>query len=78
MLKILRMRLQQYLNHELLEVQAGFRKGWGTRDQIVNFRWIIEKANKFQKKIKQNIYLYFIDYTKAFDSVGHKKTVENS
>ena len=69
MLKILQARLQQYVNHELPDVQAGFRKGRGTRDQIANIHWIIEKATEFQK----NIYFCFIDYTKAFDSVDHKK-----
>ena len=64
MLKILHARLQQYVNCELPDVQAGFRKGRGTRDQIANIRWIIEKAREFQK----NIYFCFIDYTKAFDS----------
>ena len=63
MLKILQARLQQYVNQELPDVQAGFRKGRGTRDQIANIRWIIEKAREFQK----NIYFCFIDYTKAFD-----------
>ena len=62
MLKILQARLQQYVNHELPDVQAGFRKGRGTRDQIANIRWIIEKAKEFQK----NIYFCFIDYAKAF------------
>ena len=61
MLKILQARLQQYMNRELPDVQAGFRKGRGTRDQIANIHWIIEKARKFQK----NIYFCFIDYTKA-------------
>ena len=69
MLKILQARLQQYVNHELPDVQAGFRKGRGTRDQIANICWIIEKARKFQK----NIYVCFIDYTKAFDYVDHKR-----
>ena len=69
MLKILQARLQQYVNHELPDVQADFRKGRGTRDQIANIRWIIEKARKFQK----NIYFCFIDYAKAFDCVGHNK-----
>ena len=69
MLKILQVRLQQYLNWELPDVQAGFRKGRGIRDQIVNNHWIIEKTRKFQK----NIYFYFIDYTKAFDCVDHNK-----
>ena len=62
MLKILQARLQQYVNHELPNVQAGFRKGRGTRDQIANIRWIIEKAREFQ----ENIYFCFIDYAKAF------------
>ena len=62
MLKILQARLQQYVNHELPDVQAGFRKGRGTRDQIANIRWIMEKAREFQK----NIYFCFIDYAKAF------------
>ena len=69
MLKILQARLQQYMNHELPYVQAGFRKGRGTRDQIANIRWIIEKAREFQK----NIYFCFIDYVKAFDCVDHNK-----
>ena len=69
MLKILQARLQQYVNHELPDVQAGFRKGKGTRDQIANIRWIIEKAREFQK----NIYFCFIDNAKAFDCVGHNK-----
>ena len=69
MLQILRARLQQYMNHELPDVQAGFRKGGGTRDQIANIRWIIEKAKEFQK----NIYFCFIDHTKAFDYVDHNK-----
>ena len=69
MLKILQARLQQYMNHELPDVQAGFRKLRGTRDQIANIRWIIEKAREFQK----NIYFCFIDYAKAFDCVDHKK-----
>ena len=69
MLKILQLRLQQYVNHELPDVQAGFRKGRGTRDQIPNIRWIIEKAREFQK----NIYFCFIDYAKAFDCVDHNK-----
>ena len=63
MLKILQVRLQQYVNHELPDVQAGFRKGRRTRDQSANLRWIIEKAMEFHK----NIYFYFTDYTKAFD-----------
>ena len=69
MLKILQARLQQYVNHELPDVQASFRKGRGSRDQIANIRWIIEKAREFQK----NIYFCFIDYAKAFDCVDHKK-----
>ena len=69
MLKILQARLQQYVNHELPDVQAGFGKGRGTRDQIANIRWIIEKAREFQK----NIYFCFIDYAKTFDCVDHKK-----
>ena len=69
MLKTLQARLQQYVNHELPDVQAGFRKGRGTRDQIANIFWIIEKAKEFQK----NIYLCFSDYTKAFVSVDHNK-----
>ena len=68
-LKILQARIQQYVNHELPDVQAGFRKGRGTRDQITNIRWIIEKAGEFQK----NIYFCFIDYAKAFDCVDHNK-----
>ena len=73
MLKILQARLQQYVNRELPDVQAGFRKDRGTRDQIANIRWIMEKAREFQK----NIYLCFIDYAKAFDCVDHNK-LENS
>ena len=73
MLKILQARLQQYVNRELPDVQAGFRKGRGTRDQIANICWIIEKAREFQK----NIYFCFIDYAKAFDCVDHNK-LENS
>ena len=69
MLKILQTRLQQYVNRELPHVQAGFRKGRGTRDQIANNHWIIEKARKFQK----NIYFCLIDYAKAFDYVDHNK-----
>ena len=69
MLKILQARLQQYLNQELSDVQAGFRKGRGTRDQIANIHWIIEKAREFQK----NMYFCFIDYDKAFDCVDHNK-----
>ena len=67
MLKILQARLQQYVNHEL-PVQAGFRKGRGTRDQIAKIHWIMEKARESQK----NIYFCFIDYAKAFDCVDHK------
>ena len=73
MLKILQARLQQYVNRELPDVQAGCRKGRGTRDQIANIRWNIKKAREFQK----NIYFCFIDYTKAFDCVDHNK-LENS
>ena len=73
MLKILQARLQQYMNRELPDVQAGFRKGRGTRDQIANICWIMEKAREFQK----NIYFCFTDYAKAFDCVGHNK-LENS
>ena len=69
MLKILQARLQQYVNCELPDFQAGFRKGRGTRDQIANICWIIEKAREFQKCI----YFCFIDYAKAFDSVDHNK-----
>ena len=69
MLKILQARLQQYMNRELPDVQVGFRKGTGTRDQIANIRWIIKKARKFQK----SIYFCFIDYAKAFDCVYHNK-----
>ena len=69
MLKILQARLQQYVNCELSDVQAGFRKGRGTRDQIANIRWIMEKAREFQK----NIYFCFIDYAKAFDCVDYNK-----
>ena len=69
MLKILQTRLQQYMNCELPDVQADFRKGRGTRDQNANVLWIIEKAREFQK----NIYFCFIDYAKAFDSVDHNK-----
>ena len=69
MLKILQARLQQYVNHELPNVQAGFRKGRGTRDLIANIGWIIKKAREFQK----SIYFCFIDYAKAFDCVDHNK-----
>ena len=69
MLKILQARLQQYMNRELLDVQAGFRKGRGTRDQIANICWIIQKARELQK----NMYFCFIDYSKAFDCVDHNK-----
>ena len=67
MLKILQARFQQYVNRELPDVQAGFRKGRGTRDQIANIRWIMEKAREFEK----NIYFCFIVYAKAFDCVDH-------
>ena len=73
MLKILQARLQQYVNCELRDVQAGFRKGRGTRVQIANIRWIMEKAREFQK----NFYFWFIDYAKAFDCVDQNK-LENS
>ena len=69
MLKILQARLQQYVNHELPNVQAGFRKGRGTKDQVANICWIMEKAREFQK----NIYFCIIDYAKAFDCVDHNK-----
>ena len=69
MLKILQARLKQYVNHELSDVQTGFRKGRGTRDQIANICWIIKKAREFQK----NIYFCFIDYAKSFDCVDHNK-----
>ena len=69
MVKILQVKLQQYVNHELLDVQAGFRKGRGTRDQIANICWIIEKTREVQK----HIYFCFIDYSKAFDCVDHNK-----
>ena len=69
MLKILQARLQQYVNQELPDVQAGFRKGRGTRDQIANIHWIIKKSREFQR----NIYVCFIDYVKAFDCVDHNK-----
>ena len=69
MLKILQARLQEYVNHELPDVQVGFRKGGRTRDQIANICWIIKKAREFQK----NIYFCFIDYAKAFDCVDHNK-----
>ena len=69
MLKILQARLQKYVNRELPDVQAGFRKGRGTRDQTANICWIIKKAKEFQ----ENIYFCFIDYTKAFDCVDHNK-----
>ena len=68
-LKMLQVRLQQNMNQEFPDVQTGFRKGRGTREQIANIRWIIEKAREFQK----NIYFCFIDYAKAFDSVDHNK-----
>ena len=69
MLRIIQIRHQHYMNHELPDVQVGFRKGRGTRDQIANICWIIEKAREFQK----NIYFCFIDYAKAFDCVHHNK-----
>ena len=73
MLKILQVRLQQYVNHELPGVQAGFRRGRGARDQIVNIHWIIKKARQFQK----TIYFCFLDYAKAFDYMDQNK-LENS
>ena len=73
MFKLLQARLQQYMNSELPNVQAGFQKGRGTRDQIANIPWTMEKASEFQK----NIYFCFIDYAKAFDCVYHNK-LENS
>ena len=73
MLKILQARLRQYVNRELPDVQAGFRKGRGTRDQVANIFWVIKKAREFQK----NIYFCFIDYAEAFDYVDHNK-LENS
>ena len=69
MLKILQARLQQYVNREIPDVQGSYRKGQGTRDQIADIHWIMEKATEFLK----NIYFYFIDYAKAFDCVDHKK-----
>ena len=72
MLKILEARLKQYVNHEPPDIQAGFTNGRGTRDQIANIHWIIEKAGEFQK----NIYFCFIDYAKAFDCVDHHKLWE--
>ena len=74
MLKILQVRLQQYVNQELPDVQAGFRKDRRTRDQNANIRWILAKAREFQK----NIYFCFIDYTKAFDCVDHNKLEKSS
>ena len=74
MLKILQARLQQYMNREFPDVQAGFRKGRGTRDQIANIRWIMEKAREFQK----NIYFCFIDYAKAFDCVKNSERDGNT
>ena len=71
--KILQTRLQQYVNRELSDIQTGFRKGRGTRDQIANIHWIIEKEREYKK----NLYLCFIDYAKALDSVDHNK-LENS
>ena len=73
MLKIFQARLQQYVNHEIPDIQAGFRKGRGTKDQIANICWSIEKAREFQK----NVYFCFIDYAKAFDC-GSQQTVKNS
>ena len=73
MLKIFQARLQQYVNYEIPDVQAGFRKGRGTRDQIANILWIMEKAREFQK----NIYFCFIDHAKAFDCVDHNKLWES-
>ena len=72
MLKILQAKVQQYVNHDLPDVQAGFRKGRGTRDQIANICWIIEKARELQKNI------YFIDYAQAFDCVNHNKLEKSS
>ena len=72
MLKILQARLQQYMNCELPDIQVGFRKGRGTRDQIANIHWIIEKAREFQK----NIYFCFIDYAEVFDCVDHNKLLK--
>ena len=69
MLKVMQARLQQFMNEELSDVQSGFRKGRGTRDQIANIHWIIEKAREFQK----DMYFCFIDYPKAFDCVDHNK-----
>ena len=69
MLKILQARLQQYVNHEIPDIQAGLREGKGTTDQIANIHWIVEKVREFQK----NIYFCFIDYAKAFNCVDHKK-----
>ena len=74
MLKILQARLQQYVNCELTDIQAGFQKGRRTKDQIANIFWIIKKAREFQK----NIYFCFIDYTKTFDCVDHNKPWKNS
>ena len=73
-LKILQTRLPKFVNYELPDLQAGFRKGRGTRDQITSICWIIVKAREFQK----NVYFCFIDYAKAFDCVDHNKNVENS
>ena len=69
MTKILQVRLQQYVNQELPDIQSGFQRGRGTKDQIANFHWIIEKAREFQKKI----YFFFLNYAKAFDFVDHNK-----
>ena len=73
MLKILHTRLQHYVNQELTDVQAEFRKERGARDQTANMHWVIEKAREFQKKKKKNIYLCFINYPKTFDSIDHDK-----
>ena len=73
MLKILQARLQQYMNQEIPDIQAGFRKVRGTRDQIANIHWIVEKASEFQK----NIYFCFVDYTRAFNCMDHNN-LENS
>ena len=77
MLKILQARLQQYMNQELPDVQAGFGKGRGAQDQIANINWIIDKLRDCQKKKKKNIYFCSIDYAKAFDCVDHN-ILENS
>ena len=77
MLKILQARIQQYMNRELPDVQAGFKKGKGTKDQIANIRWLNKKKKKKKRELQKNIYFCFIDYTKAFDCVDHHK-LENS